>query len=341
MINCALIGNGDWFDEAARKSLELNAIRMKYICDPEEADATALSERYPFVETTSNLAEILKDYEVEAVIVASAAGLRHEAVSECLAAGKHCLAAEPLAPDVSAAEKLMELAEKKSLILMCGQTACYSGPARLLKTMIQRNEVSTVEFYEARRLTLPPRRRSMHVIWELACEEFALMRFLLDREPLYVNAVSADPQSDRRQDIAFLTFHFENDLIAHLHLNRASMVQVSSLTIGTRHETILVDRLKHDGEISVCKLSSSRNLAGSRNSYDRAAMRAGDAYLPRIEAADAMVLMLAEFADCVKRNRKPATDAQAGVQTVRAISAAMRSISGNGISIPLWPPSWS
>jgi len=341
MINCALIGNGEWFDSAAHKSLESDAVRLKYIFDPEAAVSAEMAEHYPFVEMGTSLPEILNDDEVEAVIVAVPIGMRHEMLKLCIESGRHCLAADPIASDVSAAEELLELAEKKNLILMCGQADCYSGPARLLKTMIRRGEISTVEFYEATRLVLPPRRRNTHVIWELACGEFALMRFLLDREPQYVNAVSADPQRDRRQDIAYVTFHFEHELLAHFNLNRASMARIGTLNIGTRHETIMVDRLKQGGEVCVYRNSSSRNLAGSRRSGDRDAMRAGDAYLPRIEAADAFVLMLAEFADCVRHNRKPATDGYSGVQTVRAVNAALRSLAGNGLSIPLWPPSWS
>ena len=52
-----------------------------------------------------------------------------------------------------------------------------------------------------------------------------------------------------------------------------------------------------------------------------------------IEQTEALFLMVKEFADCIKENRPALTDGEAGLQVLRILEAAERSINADGANV--------
>ncbi|MBC7189383.1 Gfo/Idh/MocA family oxidoreductase [Candidatus Aerophobetes bacterium] len=72
--------------------------------------------------------ELLKNQEVEAVIITLPHHLHCQSTIEAARAGKHILVEKPMALNLKEADKMIEEAEKNGVILMVGQSRRFSDP---------------------------------------------------------------------------------------------------------------------------------------------------------------------------------------------------------------------
>ena len=79
---------------------------------------------------------MVADPRVEAVAVATPAWTHFELVLACLEEGKHVLVEKPMAASVAEGEKLVAVARRKGLVLMCDHTYCYTPAVRKLREVI-------------------------------------------------------------------------------------------------------------------------------------------------------------------------------------------------------------
>lgn len=75
---------------------------------------------------------------------------------------------------------------------------------------------------------------------------------------------------------------------------------------------------------------SSEGVHEARVSY-----RLGDMWAPRLDPTEALRLMAAEFADCIRTGRRSITDGISGLNVVRILEASEMSIKHRGKEIRL------
>ncbi|NUM81920.1 helix-turn-helix domain-containing protein [bacterium] len=84
----------------------------------------------------------------EAVVICTEATTHYCMTHRCLAAGKHVLIEKPMTTTVIDAQKLIELAESKKVILMVGHTFLYNAGIRKVKDYIADNYTETISLDE-------------------------------------------------------------------------------------------------------------------------------------------------------------------------------------------------
>src|SRR5690349_7568819 len=124
-ISVAVIGAGYWGPNLVRNVQATPALRLRYLCDLDEARARSVLGGYSTVRVATSLDQILADPEVAAVAVATPAASHFAVVSAALEAGKHVLVEKPLAPTIEEGRVLVALAEERGLQLMLDHTFCY------------------------------------------------------------------------------------------------------------------------------------------------------------------------------------------------------------------------
>ena len=72
-LGVAVVGYGYWGPNLARNVAERPELELVALCEPDETRAEAFSPRYPDVPVECDLADVLADDEVEAVLVATPA----------------------------------------------------------------------------------------------------------------------------------------------------------------------------------------------------------------------------------------------------------------------------
>jgi predicted dehydrogenase len=118
------------------------AVRVCAVFDPspdacERARAAGLTVEH-------DLDGLLAREDVELVDVATPAAVRPEIVERALLAGKHVLAQKPFALDLGRARELVELAERRRLVLAVNVNARWSGAWRAASQLIAAGAVGRV-----------------------------------------------------------------------------------------------------------------------------------------------------------------------------------------------------
>jgi predicted dehydrogenase len=160
---------------------------------------------------------------------------------------------------------------------------------------------------------------------------------VLPSRPVAVSAVGTSPVSTEgwgHESVAYVSVWLEDGMLAHLHLNWLSPVKVRRTLIGGSRRMVVYDALDPDNQIKV--FDKGVDLA-SNEAVRRALVdyRTGDMVAPKVDQTEALEIACAHFVDCIRTGRVPETDGRAGLDVVRLLEAAQRSIGDRGRVVDL------
>src|SRR5712672_3060903 len=131
------------------------------------------------------------------------------------------------------------------------------------------------------------------------------------------------------EDVAFMTIHFPDSVIAHINVNWLSPVKIRTTLIGGQKRMVVWNDLVADEKVRVydkgVQISNGEGIRDLLVSY-----RSGDMWAPQIEQTEALRVELSYFADCILNDETPFNDGQAGLRVVRMLEAAECSIRKRG-----------
>jgi predicted dehydrogenase len=126
---------------------------------------------------------------------------------------------------------------------------------------------------------------------------------------------------------------YDDEFVAHLHLNWIAPVKVRTIMLGGTNcmavydENIPTEKIKIYNKGIVLDHSAANKL--------RVSYRVGDMIAPAISNREALQGSLAAFHRFLTRNEKPISDGEHGRRIVEVLEAATRSLSAGGIPIHL------
>ena len=91
----------------------------------------------------------------------------------------------------------------------------------------------------------------VNVIWDLAVHDLSIMDYVLPQQPVAVSATGIGHVAGEPENIAYLTLFFEENLIAHIHVNWLAPVKVRRTLIGGSRKMIVYDDLEPSEKIKV------------------------------------------------------------------------------------------
>jgi UDP-2-acetamido-3-amino-2,3-dideoxy-glucuronate N-acetyltransferase len=119
----AQVGLGYWGKNILRNLYELGVLHTA--CDALDDTISSFKEKYPDIDYTSSLQQILASSDIKAVAVSSPAVTHYDFVKKSLLAGKDVFVEKPLSLTVKDATELVDIAEKEGRILMVGHILQY------------------------------------------------------------------------------------------------------------------------------------------------------------------------------------------------------------------------
>jgi len=143
VVGCGGIANGLHFP-AIKK---LTDVKIKYTCDIVIERAEKARDRYGikgYTQAVKDYHEILKDPEVDAVIVCTHTHLHAVIAKEALLAGKHALSEKPLAMNYQEAVSLSEVAHQTGGISNIGVVCRFNASVNEVKRRIDAGEIGKV-----------------------------------------------------------------------------------------------------------------------------------------------------------------------------------------------------
>jgi predicted dehydrogenase len=246
-----------------------------------------------------------------------------ELAKAALENGKHVFVEKPFTSTSAQAEELIALAERQNLRIMVDHTFLFSGAVRKIRELVEDGTLGPLYYFDSTRVNLGLFQHDVSVLWDLAPHDLSIMDYIVSVQPEAVVATGAN-HLNGLADMAFITFYFPENIVAHVNVNWLSPVKVRTTLIGGRDKMLVWNDLEPDEKIKV--YDKGVNLTNGQGVYDLlVSYRSGDVWAPKVDATEALNLELNYFLDCIRRDETPINDGVAGLRFVRLLEAAEQS----------------
>jgi predicted dehydrogenase len=331
----AIVGLGYWGPNWARNLYQLQCAKRLICCDFSRQRLDHMKGLYPAVETTDQIDEVLRDPEIEAVIVATPVSTHFDLARRSLAAGKSTLVEKPLATSAHDADQLCMMARERGLTLMVGHTFEYSAPVLKTRDIIKSGELGDIFYLSSVRANLGLFQRDVNVTWDLATHDISIILMLLEQMPVEVSCHGQSHYRNKVEDVAMLTLRFPNNLVAFVHVSWLDPNKIRRATIVGSRKMLVYDDTALQEKIRVYDKGVTMSPYYDTYGDFQMSYRYGDVYIPRIEEPEPLKIECEHFVDCVISRRSPRTDGTNGLRVVSVLEACDRSLRNGGAFVPV------
>ena len=337
MIRIGVIGYGYWGPNLVRNCFETSGMQVACVSDLRLDRLAMVHSRYPSIHTTQNCRELIEDPSIDAVAIATPVSTHYDLALRALQEGKHVLVEKPLASDTGQVQHLMDLAQKRSRVLMVDHTFVYTGAVRKIRELVDSGTLGEIYYYDSVRVNLGLFQHDVNVLWDLAVHDLAIMDYVLPFRPCAVSATGLSHVPGGPENIAYLTLFFEGSQIAHIHANWLAPVKLRRTLIGANRKMIVYDDLEQSEKIKVYdKGITLSNQQNPEKFYQMlVGYRTGDMLAPRIDITEALRHEIDHFVQCIQQQQEPMTGGNSGLRVVEILQAASQSMAQHGRPVDL------
>ena len=132
-----------------------------------------------------------------------------------LLAGKHTLIEKPMACSSAECEELIEIAQKKGLVLMTGHTFLYSPAVRKIKEIVENGDIGEIRYICARRLNLGLFQKDINVAWDLAPHDISIILHIMGEQPVTINCRGSAHITPGIEDVTTMCLSFPKQTHRH------------------------------------------------------------------------------------------------------------------------------
>ncbi len=321
-VGIGVIGYGYWGPNLVRNFVEARGARVVGVSDLRPDRLDLVRSRFPGVETTTRHQDILANPNIDAVAIATAVSSHCDLAMEALKAGKHVFVEKPMAATTDQCKRMIDEAGRRKRTLAVDHTFVYTGPVRYIRDLVKDGKLGEeIYYYDSVRINLGLFQHDVNVIWDLAVHDVSIMDYILPHRPVAVSATGMSHVPGQPENVAYLTLFFQNNLIAHFHVNWLSPVKIRHTIVGGNKKMLVYDDLEPSEKIKIYDKGVVVNTDENRTKL-LFGYRAGDMWAPQIDLTEALRTEVAHFLECVEKNQKPITDGEAGMQVVSVLERA-------------------
>ena len=335
MIRIGVVGYGYWGPNLVRNFFEAPNTTVTAVSDMRPERLALAQRRYPGIQATTNVEELLANPAVDAVAISTPVSTHFDLGMQALRAGKHVLIEKPMATTSQQGMALIEEAEQRNLVLMVDHTFVYTGAVRKIREMVGSGKIGALYYYDSVRVNLGLFQHDVDVIWDLAVHDLAIMDYVLNASPSAIAATGMSHVAGGTENIAYITAFFEDNLIAHINVNWLSPVKIRRTLIGGSKQMIVYDDMEPSEKVKV--YDKGITISNGPESLYKMLIgyRAGDMHAPQLDVSEALRIEAQHFAECIEEGKEPITDGHAGLRVVRMLEAATRSMKKQGSLVEL------
>ena len=332
-VRIGVVGCGYWGQNHIRNFSDIPDVDVTAVCDFNLNALARVKRRYPSIELLQDYQQILADWRIHALVIATPVATHYSFAERALRAGKHVLVEQPLATSSRQALELMELSDKHGRTLMVDHTFVYTSAVRQIKALVDARELGDLLYFDSVRISLGMVQSDTNVVWDLAPHDFSMLDHLCSKQPVAVTAIGTKSLGHPFENIAYLAAHFEGQMSAHIHVNWLAPVKVRKTLIGGTKRTVVYDDM---APVEKVRMYDNAFPAGNDldpSGYWSAGHRSAGMFAPILDTTEALSLMAREFIESIADKRLPISDGYAGYRVVRLLEAAQQSLQQDGRTI--------
>lgn len=285
------------------------------VSDAEEEKAKEAQRRWGARYHSRQYEDILKDREIEAVVIALPNHLHHPVTIQAAESKKHILVEKPMALNINQARDMVEVAKRNGVTLMVGQSRRFSdGVFKLQKNLPEIGKLFRIQVSFLVNFPAPP------TDWWKRSEEAGGLVILLQgshsidsiltwikKMPLQVCAFTSRQNAQwEGEDEADILLSFDQSELASVHLSLSTSPDL--------HEAILVGT---KGVIRLTEYSTGKPFGfGYHLDLNGRRIYSGD------QIPSNYTLQFKEFIEALQEGRPPAASGEEVLNTMLVLDAA-------------------
>lgn len=334
MVKVGIIGYGYWGPNLVRNFMAAEGCVVRSVADQRGERLAALHKVFPSVQGVVNGMELMDDPDIDAVVVATPVHTHYHFAKKALLQGKHVLLEKPMTSSVAEARELIELADRRGLVLMVDHTFLYTGAVRKMKELIDGSTIGTPQYFDSTRINLGLFQPDINVIWDLAPHDISILAYLIGEKPYSVNATGISHTRNGIENLAYMTLNYQSDFIAHFTCSWTSPVKVRQTLIGGDNRMIVYNDLEPSEKVRVYDTGFSHKTDEDKNRI-LVDYRTGDVFIPKLSSREALMGVAEDFVGSILDGRKPLSNSEFGFGVVKILEASQKSLKNGGCEVVL------
>ncbi len=339
-IVIAQIGCGYWGPNVLRNFSAQPGCLVKFVAEINPERQAYVRTNFPQSEVVNSVDTVLKDSEIDAVIVATPASSHYELTKQVLQSGKHAFVEKPLATNTAQADELVSIAEQRNKTLMVGHTFLYNAAVRYARELLRREELGKLYYVYSQRLNLGQVRSDVNAWWNLAPHDVSILLYLMNNElPVSVKAEGVSYIQPGIEDVVFATLEWASGVIGHIHVSWLDPGKIRKMTLVGSRKMVVYDDVSDD-KITIFDKGVDRvPKIGERMDYDQSGdyqliHRTGDILLPKISFQEPLKTESAHFLECLRNGQPPLTGPKHARDVVAVLEATQIALtSGRAVAL--------
>jgi UDP-2-acetamido-3-amino-2,3-dideoxy-glucuronate N-acetyltransferase len=300
---------------------------LGWVCDSNSETLRQMKDEFD-VETVSDVAALLRNSSVDAVVIAAPAAQHFELAKNALLAGKDIFVEKPLALHSSEGKQLVDLAREGQRILMAGHILQYHPAIAAIRDSIQKGELGKIHYVYSSRLNLGKLRTEENILWSFAPHDISAILYLLGEEPVSVSAQGGSYLNPPLMDTTLSTLEFGSGAKGHIFVSWLHPFKEQKLTVVGSQKMVVFDDTLKTGKLM--------GYSHSVNWRDGKPMAEKDSGHPiTISNQEPLRIECEHFLECVQTRRQPITDGESALRVLRVLEACEASLCAKGASAPI------
>lgn len=300
------IGVGYWGPNHLRNLISHPECRVVRVADRAEERCAFVRSTYAGVDVTTDAEDLLRDPEIEAIVIATPVHTHADLAVRALEAGKHVLVEKPLATSTTLVDHVAAVAKANERVAMVGHTFLFNEAVHALRRVVRSEDFGEIRYLHTQRLNLGRIRSDVDVVWNLAPHDVSILQYLLDdAPPVSVRVRARDYIQPGIADVAFIDIEYPGGIFANVHVSWLEPHKTRRLTVvGSRKMVVYDDTAEH--KLRIYDKGVDRvAVLGEGMDFDRPAPLplhhgSGDVVLPRVDFPEPLRVELEHFLACIR-----------------------------------------
>jgi predicted dehydrogenase/acetyltransferase-like isoleucine patch superfamily enzyme len=312
----AVVGCGHWGRNLVRNFHALSALSA--LCDADSDQCREMSMKFEVPALSFD--QILAS-ELDAVVLATPAATHARLALQALQAGKHVFIEKPLALDVDDAERVQTASRASGRIVMVGHLLQYHPAFLSLKSLVAEGKCGRLQYVYSTRLNLGRIRREEDVFWSFAPHDISMIIALAGEVPDEVEAIAHCYLHRNISDVTTTHLRFASGVNAHIFVSWLHPSKEQRLVVVGDAGMAVFD----DGQSWSEKLVFYPHRVAWHNGVPTP--NVAPAQPVAVPQDEPLRLECLHFLDCIREHREPRTGPRDGIDVLRVLDAAKRSMS--------------
>jgi len=196
-VNLAVVGLGAFGQKHLDALANIPDANIAYVAHSKQNVADEVAEKYGAKAGFDSYTELLKQPDLDGVLLATPTQLHHAQTIEGLRAGKHVMVEIPMADNLAGVQEIVDVQRESGNIAMAGHTRRFNPSHQFVHNKIVAGEFSIqqmdVQTYFFRRTNMnalgQPRSWTDHLLWHHAAHTVDLFQYQTGEKIVKANAI--------------------------------------------------------------------------------------------------------------------------------------------------------